>query len=117
MVKLIVFAKRKAGMSFEEFDRYWLENHAKVVQSVPEFMRHVRKYTQCHLAKGSGPAGPVAAAEFDGVAELWFDSVEAADLAFKEPRYLEIVRPDELKFVDLTASIGVITNEVPIYPK
>ena len=37
-------------------------------------MRHVRKYVQCHIVENSVPLG--VAAPYDGVAELWFDSVE-----------------------------------------
>jgi hypothetical protein len=49
---------------------------------------------------------------YDGVAELWFDSQEDLVKAFHEPRYLEIIRPDERKFVDLEKCISFITEEV-----
>jgi uncharacterized protein (TIGR02118 family) len=112
MVKLIICVTRKAGLTWEEYDAYWKNHHGNVVKSVPEFMRHVRKYTQCHLVKGAMPLG--AAGNYDGVAELWFDSVAAIDQAFSEPRYLEIIRPDELKFVDLEKCMSFITEEVHV---
>ena len=111
MVKYIICVARKAGMTHEEFSTYWRNHHGSVVKSVPEFTRHVRKYVQCHLVGKVVPLG--AAGAYDGVAELWFDSVEELEAAFNEPRYLEIVRPDELKFADLTKSISFITEEVP----
>ncbi len=49
---------------------------------------------------------------YDGVAELWFDNPEEIARAFEEPRYLEIIRPDELKFVDLSNCISFLTEEV-----
>ncbi len=113
MVKLIVCAKRKPGMTHEEFDRYWRENHGPLVRSVPEFIRHVRKYVQCHIVSNSVPLG--AGSDYDGVAELWFDNLDELNRAFNEPRYLEIIRPDELKFVDLANSVSFVTEEVPIY--
>ncbi len=112
MVKYIICAARKAGMTHEEFSAYWRNHHGSVVKSVPEFTRHVRKYVQCHLVGNTVPLGAVGA--YDGVAELWFDSVEELDIAFNEPRYLEIIRPDELKFADLNKSISFITEEVPV---
>jgi uncharacterized protein (TIGR02118 family) len=112
MVKYIICATRKAGMTHEEFAAYWRNHHGPVVKSVPEFTRHVRKYVQCHLVADAVPLG--AAGNYDGVAELWFDSVEELEAAFNEPRYLAIIRPDELKFVDLSKCISFVTEEAPV---
>jgi uncharacterized protein (TIGR02118 family) len=112
MVKLIICAKRKPGITHEEFGRYWRENHGPLVKSVPEFIQHVRKYVQCHVVSGAAPLG--ATSDYDGVAELWFDNVDELNEAFTEPRYLEIIRPDELKFADLVNCVSIVTEEVPI---
>ena len=112
MVKLIICAKRKTGMTRKKFDAYWQNQHGPLVKSVPEFMRHVRKYVQCHIVENSVPLG--VAAPYDGVAELWFDSAEEIAQAFNEPRYLEIIRPDEHKFAELADCISFVTQEVPI---
>jgi uncharacterized protein (TIGR02118 family) len=110
MVKYIICATRKAGMTREEFSAYWRNHHGPLVKSVAEFTRHVRKYVQCHLVAGAVPLG--VASDYDGVAELWFDGVKDLETAFNEPRYLEIIRPDELKFVDPRKCISFITEEV-----
>jgi uncharacterized protein (TIGR02118 family) len=112
MVKLIICATRKPGMSHEEFSTYWREKHGPLVKSVTEFSRHVRRYVQCHLAKTAVPFGTPG--DYDGVAELWFDSVESAAAAFREPKYLEIIRPDEQKFLDLQKCISFVTEENPV---
>src|ERR1700675_4638751 len=112
MVKLIICAKRKTGMTRKEFDAYWQNQHGPLVKSVPEFMRHVKKYVQCHIVENSAPLG--VAAPYDGVAELWFDSAEEIAQAFNEPRYLQIIRPDEHKFAELADCISFVTQEVPI---
>ena len=112
MVKLIICARRKPGLTRAEFSAYWRTQHGPLVRSVPEFMRHVRKYVQCHLVSDTAPFGGEAA--YDGVAELWFDTPEELTRAFNEPRYLEIIRPDELKFVDISNCISFVTEEVPI---
>lgn len=111
MLKLIVCIKRKPGLSREEFGAYWRNNHGPLVKSVPEFMRHVRKYVQCHLAEGTESLiGSIP--DYDGVGELWFDSPETLQQAFNEPRYLEIIRPDELKFIDLDKCLAFQTEEL-----
>lgn len=112
MVKLIVFAVRKAGMTFEEFDDYWRDQHGPLVRSVTEFSRHIRKYVQSHRASSDVPLA--LEADYDGVAELWFDSTEDLNTAFTEPRYLEIIRADELKFVDLEKSVSIVCEELQV---
>ena len=112
MVNFIICARRKPGMTRAEFSAYWRNQHGPLVTSVPEFMRHVRKYVQYHIVPGALAFGKDAA--YDGVAELWFDSPEEITRAFSEPRYLEIIRPDELKFVDVANCISFITEEVPM---
>ena len=57
---------------------------------------------------------PQDEAPFDGIAELWFDSVEDIGKAFSHPRYLKIIRPDELKFVDFASSRVFIVEDVEI---
>jgi uncharacterized protein (TIGR02118 family) len=117
MIAMIACAKRKAGMSLAEFNQYWIEKHAPLVRSVPEFMRHVRKYVQFHCDP-QGPAGGSpfgGSVDYDGVGELWFDSRESMKMAFEEPRYLEVIRPDELKFLDLDKCIIFITRELVIH--
>jgi uncharacterized protein (TIGR02118 family) len=112
MIKFIICARRKAGLTRAEFSAYWRNQHGPLVRSVPEFMRHVRKYVQCHLVPGDSPFGGEPA--HDGVAELWFDNTEELSRAFNEPRYLEIIRPDELKFVDISNCLSFVTEEVPM---
>lgn len=112
MVKIIVCAVRKSGMSHDEFDRYWRNQHAAVIKSVPEFTRHVRRYVQCHLTANDTPF--LAAGTYDGVAELWFDDQAAMNAAFVEPRYLEVIRADEVKFVDMERTVSLVTEELEV---
>src|SRR6266516_1549216 len=73
MVKLICFVRRKAGMSPEEFHRYWRESHGPLVASTKSGS-HVIRYEQNHRALDDyGREGP---SDFDGVTEQWFESVD-----------------------------------------
>ena len=112
MIKIVIFAKRKTGMSFEEFDKYWRDEHAPLIKRVTEFSRHVRKYVQSHRLTGDVPLA--AEADYDGVAELWFDSVDAMTTAFAEPRYMELIRPDELKFLELDRCLSIVCDEFEV---
>jgi len=115
MVKLIICAARKAGTTHEEFSVYWREKHGPLVKSVTEFSRHVRKYVQCHLKDTPVPFG--IAGPYDGVAELWFDSVESIAANGVRPEAQaagRLLLEDERKFIDLPKSPLWFGEEKPI---
>jgi uncharacterized protein (TIGR02118 family) len=113
MVKLTIFAVRKPGLTHAEFDAYWRDEHGPLVRSVHEFARHVRRYVQCHGVEGARGFGSDGG--YDGVAELYFDDVEAIARAFAEPRYLEVIRPDERKFVDIERCVSYVSEELEVF--
>ena len=45
-VRLAVLMAPKPGLSFEEFDSYWLDVHAKVFSSIAIAKRNLLKYEQ-----------------------------------------------------------------------
>jgi len=113
MIKLVGMLKRKPGMTSEEFHRYWRERHAPFVQTIPEFTRYVRKYVQSHATADQATVpGTNSAPPFDGLAEIWFDSIDDVRNAFSEPRYVSEIRADELKFLDLPNCLSVIVEEI-----
>lgn len=118
MIKLAVLLKRRKDLSFEEFDRYWDGTHGDLVVGIPEFTRHVHRYSQAHLIdptyNGEGMAWKRA--DFDGIAEVWFESIEAMTTAFNEPRFIEIVGPDDEKFIDRDATAILVTREFEKIP-
>jgi uncharacterized protein (TIGR02118 family) len=71
MVKLISLMKRKDGLSREEFARWALEEHALIGRRMPG----IRQY-RINLLRADQPE-----ADYDGVFELWFDSIEALQAA------------------------------------
>jgi uncharacterized protein (TIGR02118 family) len=89
--------KRNPDKNFEAFLAYWKDHHGPIVQQASEFWRHIRGYVQNHpLREGAQTLSGDVADGFDGITQLWFDDDGAAVAAFREPRYLELVKPDEL---------------------
>src|SRR6266516_4744668 len=80
MIKLVFTLRRREGMTREEFQRYWREQHAPLVKRHAGTLR-IRRYVQTH-ARDSDLDGLLAASRgsepsfYDGVAELWWDSLE-----------------------------------------
>lgn len=75
MIKSISFLARKPSLSREEFLRHWLGVHVPMCHAVPG----LRGYSVSTIVEHqSRPDLPVLAmGDFDGVAQVWFDSLEA----------------------------------------
>lgn len=106
MIILIEILRRKPGMTVEDFQRYWLDNHAAKVKQLPGLRRYVQSHT---LLSGYAKRTPVC----DGVAELGFDSIEAVRELTAGPA-LNAVKQDREVFADTTSRIEILTGEVVI---
>jgi uncharacterized protein (TIGR02118 family) len=82
MIKSVGLLTRKHGLSHEEFVKHWYEIHAPLAYAVPG----VRRYVQSHiLAERTRPDIPTTDVEIDGIAELWYDDLEASERASATP--------------------------------
>jgi uncharacterized protein (TIGR02118 family) len=120
MIKLTFCLTRAPHLSREEFQDYWKNVHAPLVASVAETLQ-IRRYVQLHSlpTAASEPlrASREAPPEYDGVAELWFDSVEsiAANGARPEAQAAgRLLLEDERRFIDLAKSPLWFGEERPI---
>ena len=117
MIKLVFCLRRQAHLSREEFQQYWRERHAPLVREAAAVLG-VRRYIQVHtltspvnegLRRGRG--GPE---EYDGGAQLWFESLDtlAASGATPEGRAAgRRLLEDERRFIDLARSPVWIAEE------
>ena len=74
MIKLIAFLKRKPGMTMDEFRDRWVVEHTKLSSKLPGC-----KGYRINLAIAAQPDG---APDYDGTAELWWDSLEEMEASF-----------------------------------
>lgn len=120
MIKLSFCLHRLPELSREEFQRYWFDSHAPLVRKHADTLR-IRRYTQLHTidhatnqALRASRGGPE---EYDGVAELWWDSLEDMQDAMSTPEGaqagLELLE-DERRFIDLTRSPLWLGEEKPV---
>ena len=80
MIKLTFCLIRAPHLTREAFQDYWFNTHGPLVASVAETLQ-IRRYVQLHSLPPDAQAGTRASRdapeEFDGVAQLWWDSLEA----------------------------------------
>ena len=98
MIKLSILMVRRSDFTYNKFIQYWREVHAPLFAAQSESKKYVRRYIQDH---GTGDALPgTTAANFDGIAEIWFDDISGAKAFFESDSYKKNVIPDEEAFMD-----------------
>ena len=117
MIKFIMCCTRHPDMSREQFQDYWLNSHAPLFQKFAETYR-AKKYVQCHTietplndsirdSRGMLP-------EYDGVAEVWFESEKELVEAMSSPEGQKLsaaLLEDEGNFIDHSKSAAFIVRE------
>jgi uncharacterized protein (TIGR02118 family) len=78
MIKLVYCITKKADISDDEFFRYWKNVHGPLGAKIPR----LRKLVQSHRINIPGDKHPPA---YDGIAELWFDTIEDLLAARQSP--------------------------------
>ena len=107
MVKIVLLLYRRPDLSPDDFRRYWHETHRPLLERLPGLRRLVLKDVL------PGPDGGAGAC--DGIAEDWFDSLEAMQAAFASPE-AQAVSADVVNFLDLSRfqMLMVAEQEVPL---
>lgn len=110
MIKLTFCLTRLPHLSREAFQAYWLDTHAPLVASVAETLQ-IRRYVQTHSLPAEMNAAIRASRdtppEYDGVAQLWFDSLESLIANEQRPEVraaAALLLEDEKRFIDLPKS-------------
>lgn len=112
MIKFTILLRKREDMSHDEFVAYHKTNHAPLFTSLPEVQQYVRRYVQCHRIDASLPGLPPPI--YDGITELWFDTVDDIGRVFASDRYMALIRPDEEKFLNLGGCSFLVSTENPV---
>ena len=111
---------RHPDMSRKEFQDYWLNKHAPLFQKFADTYR-AKKYIQCHTVdtpiNGNLRESRGMLPEFDGVAEVWFESEPELIEAMSSPEGQAVsatLLEDESNFLDHSKSTAFITKEYEV---
>ena len=95
MIKRLSLVRRREGASREEFLAHWMGPHADIVRAMPGVrgLRFgvVQRWTPEEEA-------------WDGVGEIWFDSIEAAEAAFAAEPHRSLLAADRASFLGAAQS-------------
>lgn len=117
MIKLVMCLCRRSDLSRAEFQDYWENQHGPFFQRNADTMRS-KKYVQSHTLDSPLNDGMRESRgmlpEYDGVAEVWFDSEEDLMEAMGSAEMQQLsaaLLKDEGKFVDHSKSCAFIVRE------
>lgn len=109
MIKVILMLRRQPRLSREEFLAYWSGPHRALAVQAAGAIR-MRRYVQNHpvqhpLAEALRASRGALAADYDGMVEAWWDSLEdLATLGDTAGDIAGALLEDERRFVDLERS-------------
>jgi uncharacterized protein (TIGR02118 family) len=122
MLKLVYIVRKRADISEKDFHEYWLKQHGPLVRGFAKSMR-AKKYVQSHTV--SEDAGkqirntrPKMKETYDGITEVWWDSLEDFGSGGAVEERAEAARAlleDESKFIDFERSSIFFTEEHEIF--
>lgn len=106
MIKLTFCLTRLPHLSREAFQDYWVGTHGPLVASVAQTLL-IRRYVQMHSLPADVHEGLRASRdappEYDGVAQLWYDSLDALIANGQRPEVQAaalLLLEDERRFID-----------------
>ncbi|HBP27973.1 MAG: EthD domain-containing protein [Advenella sp.] len=106
MIKSISLLTRKEGMSHEEFMTHWVEKHAPLAHAVPG----LRRYIQSNIVEERFRQDiPVIEADIDGIAEIWYDDIDALKKANLSPEAKRL-HADGATFIGKIKTFTVFEN-------
>ncbi|MDQ0615168.1 uncharacterized protein (TIGR02118 family) [Microbacterium sp. W4I4] len=104
MFRVIVVIRRKEGMSREEFLRHWTQEHPAFVRRLPGLRGYRQSPAIEHRKEWP----------YDGMAELFFDSVAAVARAFDGVPAAELFAHEDDFLEDVTWFIADEPVDVPV---
>lgn len=107
MVKVVYCITKRAGMPDQEFFRYWKDVHGPIGARIPGLRKLVQSH---HLAIANDPC----IHGYDGVAELWFDNLDALMAARKSVEWQRSTE-DETNFIDHSKTAYFVSQEHVIH--
>ena len=103
MIKLVYCITKKPGLTDEEFFHYWENVHGPIGARIPR----LRRLVQSHRLSVPGDKHQP---DYDGMAELWFDDVEALLAARQSPEW-KASSEDEANFIDHSKIAYIVSEE------
>ena len=122
MIKLTYLIKKRQDLTDDAFRQIWRNTHARLVESLAPALRakryamNVRAETVCSTC--ASKARELALSDYDGVIEIWWDSIEDHQEGAGSPAgiaAIDALVDSERRFIDFSKSACFFTEEEVIF--
>jgi uncharacterized protein (TIGR02118 family) len=104
MIHQLILAHPRPGMTEQEFQRYWVEEHAVTYAAkIPQIRRYC---VDTRVPRPGDPADPL----WSGVAEIWLANEEEQLASLQTPEFLEGARLDEPRWAAFWRTVVLDTD-------
>ncbi|MFZ3340950.1 MAG: EthD domain-containing protein [Terriglobales bacterium] len=103
MIKLVYCITKKPGLADPDFFHYWKNIHGPIGARIPGLRRLVQSHRLSLPGDNRHP-------DYDGMAELWFDDLDAL-LAARKSAEWKASTEDENNFIDQNKTSSFISEE------
>jgi uncharacterized protein (TIGR02118 family) len=104
MIHQLIFAAPKPGMTEQQFQDYWVNNHAvNYASKIPQIKRYA---VDTRIAQPDDDGEPL----WSGVAEIWLENEEDQLASLQTPEFLEGARLDEPKWAAFWRTVVLDTD-------
>lgn len=107
ITKLICGVRHQAGMSLEDFHRYWWQVHGPLNRDTPAVRKYFIRYEQNHRLAQDYERD---ACDLDGVTIEWFRSARDFFGMAVDPESRDVIRADEENFLDTDGLVWLLTG-------
>ena len=119
MIKLVFCMRRLPHLSREDFLAYWGKKHPRAGGPDAAKLLGMKKYAQVRalpedVNRRVAASRPGVEPEFDGIAEVWVESLEAYERDWNSGEGAAVFQKfldDEANFVDWTRSVVFLAEE------
>ncbi|KAF1987945.1 hypothetical protein K402DRAFT_462331 [Aulographum hederae CBS 113979] len=101
-LKVSLFLTKLPNITNEKFHSHWKGTHADLALANSRFQQVVKKYNQAHTSpelKSQASDFKIPVLEFDGVAEVWVETLEDWVALASDEEFKAIIVPDEKNFI------------------
>jgi uncharacterized protein (TIGR02118 family) len=110
MIKMIAVLKKRDDMTFEAFQDYYENHHAKLIANVPTAARYLRRYVTNYVDE----TGKAVEPDFHVITEVWFETqadLNDAVARLSDPEMAKVYRTDERNMLDMRRIRTFIADE------
>jgi hypothetical protein len=110
-IQLFYFMRRNPSLTLQGFTETWRDQHTKVARFTPGLAGYRQLHADAALSADAARSAGVGRADVDGVAQEWFDTIDAFLSATGAPaEFREQAKASESRFNDLQKVTAVLTN-------